>query len=453
MFQPKAKERGVQPAVFTEGHIGKSLIRFAIPLFGGNILQQFYNIADSIIVGNILGPAALAAVGASTPINRLFISVAIGITLGVAVLVSQNLGANDKEAVRLTISTSYLFFAVLSVCLLVPGLLLSRQLLQIFKTPAEILDDATVFLRITFVGVIPMIGHNVSYSIYRGFGDSKVPLAMLVISTLLNVVLDLIALLVLRTGVAGIAWATVVSQFVAFSFAALLFKRRHVGYGISLKQRLFSGALLQKCLKIGIPSGIKGSVYWGGAALLTSVVNSYGTAAVAAFSIASRIDAFIQTPLVSLQNSLAAFVGQNVGAKKQGRIKEGVKFSLFIGLVFSLSLSAAVYLFAPRGLLLFTQDPQVVEIGAQYLRIVCIFYAVYSIQEVIQGLAIGFGDTWILLLSTVVAMWAVRLPLTYFLSSRMGMQGIWWSMPSGWFIAMVFTCGYYFWGSWKKRLM
>lgn len=453
MFQRKGEERAAQYAVFTEGGIGPSLIRFAIPLFWGSILQQFYNIADSIIVGNILGPEALAAIGASTPINRLFIAVAIGITLGVAVLVSQNLGADDKEAVRQTISTSYIFFALLSVCLLVPGLAFARQLLQTFQTPAEILDDATAFLQVTFVGVIPMIGYNVSSAIYRGFGNSRVPLLMLLISTLLNVVLDLLALLVLRTGVAGVAWATVFSQFVAFVFALVFFRRSYGAYDISLRQRLFNGTLLRQCLKIGIPSGIKGSAYWGGVALLTSVVNTYGTTAVAAFSIVSRIDSFIQTPLISLQNSLAAFVGQNVGARKRERIQEGVKISLRIGLAFSLFLSVLVYIFAPSGLLLFTQDMQVVEIGVQYLRIVCIFYAVYAIEEVIQGLAVGFGDTWILLLSTIVAMWAVRLPLTYFLSSRLGLDGVWWSMPSGWFIAMLFTCGYYFWGGWKKRLV
>lgn len=437
---------------FTKGPIVKPLLLFALPLLLGNILQQLYQITDSLIVGNILGKQALAAIGATAPITNLSIAVAIGTTLGVSVLVSQFFGAHDTENVKKTIVTTYWFFIPYAIVISIIGTIFAKQFLLITNTPLEILDNATKYLRITFLGSSCMIGYNVANAVFRGIGNAKKPLLLLVLSIILNVILDLVFLLVFKTEVWGTALATIISQGVAFACSLYFFKKEHKEFHSKIRKSMFSPHLLKRCLSIGIPSGLKGSLYWAGFVFITAIINSYGTATIAAYSIAARIDAFIQLPLLSLSHSLSTYVGQNVGAGDASRIKAGVRVSTTIGIVFSLLMTAFVFLGAEAGLRLFTNDDEVIRIGIQYLHYVSLFYLIYSLQEVVQGVAVGCGDTIILLISTLVAMWVIRVPLAFFLSARMGALGIWLSIPSGWIVAMLFSNGYYLSGWWKKRI-
>jgi len=439
-------------AAFVGGAIWKNLLRFAIPLFFGNILQQLYAITDSVIVGRLIGPSALAAIGASQPIVRLSISIAVGITLGVSVLTARFVGSGDTTKVRQVVSTCRLFFSLLAIAVTIPGVLLSRELLTLFRTPPEILDDAAAYLRAMFLGVYPMLGYNVFAAVFRGFGNAKVPLLMLALSTVLNVGLDLLTVEVFHLGVEGTAWATMLSQVVALKLASVYLRRGYSAYFEPARKLRVDPKLLKACLKIGIPSGVKGTAYWGGISLLTSVVNSFGAAATAAFSVASRVDALLQAPLISLQMSLAAFAAQNIGAGKTERVRKGMLVSMLIGMVFAAMITVSVYIFAPAGMRVFTSDEQIIAMGAEYLRTVCLFYVVYAWQEVIQGVAVGAGDTLILLISTITAMWVLRVPLAYILSARMGVSGVWLSMPSGWIVAAVFAQGYYSSGRWQRKL-
>lgn len=448
----KGNPRTETVAVFTSGPIWKSLIKFALPLFLGNILQQLYVITDSVIVGRFIGPSALAAIGASQPIIRLSISIAIGITLGVSVLTARLVGANDAKGVSQFISTCRLFFAALAGILTLFGLIFTQKLLHSFQTPAEILQDATGYLRAMFLGIYPMLSYNVFGAIFRGFGNAKMPLFMLVLSTFLNVILDLLAVLVFHLGVEGTAWATVLSQTAALLMAEYYFRRHYKEYYKPLQKSKMNFRLLGSCLKIGIPSGIKGAAYWGGISLLTSFVNSFGATATASFSVGSNVDSFLQIPLISLQMSLASFTAQNIGAGKMERVKKGVSVSLFIGFLFAGFITVFVYFLASSILKTFTTDKQVIELGAEYLKIVSVFYIIYAWQEILQGVAVGAGNTLILLFSTITAMWALRVPLAYFLSERMGIIGVWLSIPSGWVIATIFVQAYFSSGKWQKEL-
>ena len=437
---------------FTQGKILRQIVFFVIPLFLGNIFQQLYNMTDSIIVGRLLGPHALAAIGATTPVIRFSIAIAVGMTLGVSVLVSQYFGAREQELVRISIKTSYVFFLILAAVVTAAGFIFTPSILKILQTPPEIQDKAVSYLRITFSGTVVMVGYNVVSAIYRGIGNSKTPLFILVVFTLLNIGLDLFFVLLLKMGVEGTALATVVCQAGAFITSYFLFHRYYPELRIKGKSPVFDKTILMKCLKIGLPSGLKGALYWGGYMFITAVVNGYGALTIAAFAAASRLDSLVQTPLQSFGFGLSSFVGQNVGANNPARIKSGIRVCVSCGIITAMAITIIVYFWAVPIMGLFTKDRDVIRIGAEYLRIASVFYIIYALQEVIQGLAIGCGNTLLLMISTITAMWVVRVPLVFLMSSRFGIEGIWYSIPVGWFVAMIFTNSYYLSGKWKKKL-
>ena len=437
---------------FTSGQIIKPLLLFSLPMFVANILQQMYNVTDSIIVGQLLGSNALASIGASSAIINLSISLVIGMTLGVAVTVSQLFGAQDITNVQKAVSTCYSFFISCGILISIIGYILSPKLLEIVNTPPEILYDALSYLRITFMGTTLMIGYNVANAIYRGLGNSRLPLIFLIISTIFNIILDIVFVKKLNLGVKGTALATIISQAISFILSFSYYQRNYRSIKLSPSNFNFELSLLKKVLKIGVPSGIKGGMYWGGFVVITSLINSYGPNTVAAYSIASRIDSILQSPLISLQHALSTYVGQNYGARKKDRIKTGVKTSMLIGLCFSLIMTLIVFLLSNSLLSLFTDNRTVIEIGTQYLHITSMFYIIYALQEVVQGVAIGSGDTIILMISTITAMWIVRIPCAYFFSSLWQSKGIWLSLPTGWFVAAIFANGYYLSGHWKKKI-
>lgn len=437
---------------FTKGPIAPSLLSFAIPLFFTNILQQAYSITDSIIVGQLLGPMAIAAIGATQTFTNLSISFAIGITLGLSVTLSQFFGAHDEESMRKTVSTGYIFFSIIAIIISILGIIFTPAVLRATGCPDEIKGDSTAYLRIIFLGTFFQILYNTTSSMFRGVGNSRMPLYFLAISSVINIFLDIFFIRI-GLGVAGTALATILSQVISSIVAFAVFQNLYPEASLRIREAVFDLKIVKKFLAIGVPSGFKGTAYWLGFVFITAVVNGFGPITIAAFSVAGKIDAFIQTPMISLQNGLSSFVGQNAGARKPERIKQGVHISMGFGILFSLIMTGIVWIFSPFIMHMFTPDEAVIAIGVQYLRITSIFYIIYALQEVVQGVAVGTGNTLILLLSTLVAMWVCRVPLVYHAAAAYGLEGIWWSLPSGWFIAAIFANGYYLSGKWKKRIM
>ncbi len=435
----------------TKGNEAKQIILFSIPLMLGNMLQQLYSITDSIIVGRLLGAEALAAVGATIPIVRLSISLFTGITLGVSVVISQSFGKHSDQEVLKAIDSGYCFFILFSVLLSVIGFILTPYMLVWIKVPTDILPDAIAYLKVTFLATLFNVGYNVSNSIYRGIGNSTVPLVILVMSTVLNIILDYCFVGIFHMRVVGTAWATLMAQGISFMVSFVYFQFKYPCYRTRIQKLNWSKESLKKSLKIGMPSGLKASMYWGGYTVLTATVNSFGPATVAAFGVASKIDCFVQTPIGSLGNGLSSFVGQNLGANKPKRIEKAIRVSVLFGVIIALVLTLILFTLARPIFKMFTVDEEVIAIGVQYLKIVSIFYVIYALQEVIQGLSVGTGNTMLLLISTITAMWLVRIPVARILSSFMGIRGVWYSIPSGWFVAMFFTNSYYFSGKWKKK--
>ncbi len=435
----------------TEGNVGKQIVLFSIPLMLGNMFQQLYSITDSIIVGRLLGSQALAAVGATIPVVRLSISLFQGITLGLSVVASQSFGKHSDLEVRKAIDSGYCFFILFSLLLSIVGFVLTPTLLRWIRVPDSIMVDAIGYLRVTFLATLFSVGYNVSNSIYRGIGNSTFPLVILIVSTVLNIALDYVFVAFMHMNVVGTAWATLIAQGISFIISFVYFQVKYPNFRTDVTHLNYSKESLVRSLKIGMPSGLKASLYWGGYTVITATVNTFGAATVAAFGVASKIDCFVQTPVGSLGNGLASFVGQNLGANKPQRVEKAIKVSVSLGVVICIILTLIMYFFARPIIMLFTSDEEVIAIGVEYLKLVSLFYVIYGLQEVIQGLSVGTGNTILLMISTITAMWVVRVPVATILSSIMGAKGVWLSIPTGWFVAMFFTNSYYVTGKWRKK--
>ncbi|OGR42874.1 MAG: MATE family efflux transporter [Elusimicrobia bacterium GWA2_61_42] len=434
----------------TTGSEGRLLWNFTVPMLIGNVFQQSYNVVDSIIVGRAIDKSALAAVGASFPIIFLLVSLIIGATMGFSILISQYFGAKDMARVRRAIDTSYLFLFFSSLLMTAAGLFFSKSILVLLNTPAEILPQALTFLRITFAGLIFLFGYNSISAVLRGLGDSKTPLYFMVFSTILNIALVLLFVTVLRWGIAGSAWATVIAQAVSFLLAIVYLNRTHPVLKFRIKGFEFDRAILKKSLAIGLPSGVQNMLVAGGMMAVTRLVNGFGTDAVAAFTAAGRVDTFAVMPAMSLSIAISTFVGQNIGAGKMERVKKGLKMALYISGATSLLTTLAVVVFGWHLISMFNSDPAVVSIGSRYLLIVGGFYIVFSSMFVINGALRGAGDTFVPMIVTILALWGIRVPVSVYLSGRLGTDGIWWGMPLAWIVGLTLSALYYRTGRWKR---
>lgn len=435
----------------TTGSAAKHIFHFTLPMLLGSVLQQFYNLTDRIIVGRALGKEALAAVGASFPILFLLIALIMGATMGATVLVAQFTGAKDSNRVRAVIDTTLVFLFVSSLAVTAAGLIFGVPILKLLRTPAEIIPQAKIYLDITFGGMICLFGYNSISAILRGLGDSKTPLYFLIFSTILNLLLDLLFVLVFGWGIAGSAWATVIAQGAAFALAVYTMNKGHPVLKIRVRGLRFDRALFWKSIRIGLPAGIQQVFVAVGMMALVGIVNGFGTDAIAAFAIAGQIDTFAAMPAMNLSAAVSTFVGQNLGARKPERVRNGFLVALAMGTAVSLALTGAVTLFGRPIVSLFNTDPEVIRIGVSYLAIVGSFYVLFSTMFITGGALRGAGDTFIPMLITVLSLWAIRIPLAWFLSRRIGTDGIWWGIPIAWAAGMTLSLLYFLTGNWKKK--
>ena len=436
----------------TKGNEASQIFYFTLPMLIGNVFQQFYSLTDSIIVGQALGKQALGAVGASFPILFLLIASIIGLTMGNSILISQYYGAKDMRRVKKAIDTGYIILIIASVLVTVIGLVFSESFLRLLNTPEEIMPQAKIFLNITFAGVIFLFGYNSISAILRGLGDSKTPLYFLIFSTLLNVVLVLLFVLVFHWGIAGSAYATIISQAVAFILGIAYLNKTHKVFRLALTKMEFDKEILIKSLKIGLPSGAQQIFVAGGMMALNRIVNQFGTNALAAYTAASRLDSFAVIPAMSLSVGVSSFVGQNLGARKPERVRKGFYAALLMGAVVSIITTAAVLLFGKPMISIFSKDAEVIRIGVNYLTIVGSFYIVFSTLFITHGVFRGAGDTFIPMLFTLFSLWLIRVPLATAFSKHIGVNGVWWSTPIAWVVGLILSQLYYSSGKWKNKV-
>lgn len=437
----------------TNGSERKLIFQFALPMLLGNVFQQLYNIVDSIIVGNFIGKEALAAVGASFPIIFTLIALIIGIASGSTIVIAQFFGARDYQTVRKMIDTLLIFLFFASLLITVIGITFTEQVLRIIQLPEEIIPQAKAYLDIYLAGIIVFFGFNGISAILRGLGDSKTPMYFLIISTLLNIGFDLLFVLVFKWGIKGVAYATVLSQGIAFISAIIYLNNTHKIINFNLKNLTFDKDLFKKSFRIGLPTGIQHTFVSLGMMAVLTIVNLFGTNAIAAYSVVLRINSIAILPAMNFAAALATFVGQNLGAGKTYRAIKGLKETIFMSSLVSVSVSILVIVFGEFLMALFTPDPEVIRIGKEYLMIVGSFYIIFSVMFSINGALRGAGDTLIPMFITLLALWFIRVPVAYLLSKSMEETGIWWAFPIGWLAGAILSYLYYLTGRWKKKVV
>jgi len=435
----------------TVGKESSLILQFAWPMLLGNAFQQLYNIVGSVIVGNYLGKEALAAVGASTPIIFTLISLIIGFSMGFTVIISQYFGAKNTNMVRRAIDTMNIFLFFSSILITIIGIYFTETILKFINIPADILPQAATYLKIYIGGLIFIFGYNGVAATLRGMGDSKTPLYFLILSTVLNIILVLLFVIVFKWGIAGAAIATVIAQGSAFITSVFYLNKTHKLIRFSFQNLNFDKFIFKKSFLIGFPSGLQMTFVSLGMIALLSIVNTFGTDVIAAYSVAIRIDSFASLPAMNLAMALSSFVGQNMGAGKTDRVKNGYVATLKMNLIITLILSSIILIFPGWIMKAFSPDINIINIGKEYLYVVAAFYLVFTTMFINMGVMRGAGDTIIPMFITLFSLWLIRIPLAWLLSKYFGYQGIWWSIPLAWISGMTLTYIYYKSGKWKNK--
>lgn len=435
----------------SQGNEGKQILRFAAPMLLGNVFQQLYNVVDSVIVGNVVGKQALAAVGASFPIIFTLISLILGIAMGSTIVISQNFGARRMDLVKRTIDTLYIFLFFASIVVSILGIYFSEDIFRLIKMPEEAIPEAVTYMQIYMSGMIFFFGFNGTSAILRGLGDSKTPLYFLIVATIMNIIFDILLVMVFEMGVAGAALATLISQGGAFVTAIIYLNRTHEVINLSWRRLVFDRDIFRKSFKIGYPIGLQQASVALGMMAMFWLVNPFGTSAAAAYAVVFRINSFVTMPAMNFSAALSTFVGQNLGANKPERVKSGLFATLKMVSVLVVVISALSILFRQELMDLFTNDQEVIRIGSEYLLIVSGFYITFSTMFIVGGVMRGAGDTLVPMFITFIALWLIRIPLCYFLSLDMGVTGIWWGIPIAWVAGMIMSYLYYLTGRWRKK--
>jgi len=435
----------------TEGKEGRLILKFAIPMLLGNVFQQLYNVVDSIIIGKVLGKEALAAVGANFPLIFALISFVVGIAIGSTVIISQYFGAKQMDKVKKAIDTLYIFMFFAAMALTVIGTFGSKYIFKLISLPEDVLGPAVEYFNVYAIGFVFFFGFQGTSAILRGLGDSKTPLYFLMISTVINIILDIFFVVVLKLGIQGVAAATVIAQAGAFFSVVWYLNKYHSFIDISPLKMKFDREIFSKSLKIGLPSGFQQTFVSIGFLALYRIVNQFGTPTIAAYSVAMRIDMFAAMPAMNFSAAISTFVGQNIGANKFDRIGRGLNATLVMTNIISVVVSVLALLFARPLIGVFIDDPDVINIGVQYIYIVSGFYVVFTTMFIFTGVLRGAGDTLVPMFITILALWVIRIPASYYLSLKIGSMGIWWGIPIAWVIGALFSFLYYKTGRWKSQ--
>lgn len=442
----------------TTGSIPRHLLDFAIPMLLGNLLQTGYGIVNTVWVGNVAGADAVGATQVSFPIIFMLISLASGATLATTILVSQYYGARDFKMVEKVVNNSFSIALILGSVLTIAGILASDSILRLMETPPEIFAMATSYLKISIAGFILLFLTFLITSILRGIGDTKTPLVFMAIGIGINAVLDPLMIIGIgpfpKLGLDGAAYASLIAQTIGFTLAMIYLGRKKHFVAINLKKLTLDRHLTHLIFKLGFPSMIQQVLVSISSAFITGFVNAFGATATSAFGAAARIENIVFMPLMSFGMAASALAGQNLGAGRPDRVREVFKWGVIMTSIVTLTLSALVVAFPRQLLMMFIQEPPVLDIGVGYLRIVGCGYIVIAILFISNGVINGAGKTLVTMAFTIITLWAVRVPLAAVLT-KTGLQihGIWLSINIGFLVGITISLSYYFSGRWKKSII
>ncbi len=430
----------------------KALLAFSTPMIIGNLFQQLYTMTDSVIVGQAVGESALAAVGASYALTNVFISIAIGGGVGASVLTSQAFGRRDYHRMKRFISTALFTFLAVSLLLGGFGLAFSGQIMAWLRTPASILDDAAVYLNIYFLGLPFLFMYNVLSAMFNALGRSKVPLYLLIFSSVLNVGLDLYLVLTLKMGVAGVAWATLIAQGVSAVAAFLLFVRELRAYDAP-SAVCFDVRELKNMARVALPSVFQQSTVSIGMMLVQSVVNSFGAETLAGYSAAMRIESICTVPMAAVGNAMSSYTAQNIGAGEYSRVRRGYRACYGILAAFALVIFAALQCFSQQLIALFLNAESshlALETGTSCIRFLGWFYILIGLKMATDGVLRGAGDMGAFTAANLVNL-TLRVVLAAVLAPRLGIRMVWYAVPVGWAANYLISFLRYRTGRWRER--
>ena len=448
MSRMKGKKDG--SVLMTEGVIWKQLVIFSIPLLIGNLFQQLYNTVDSIVVGQFIGSEALAAVGSSTPLINLIIGMFMGIAVGSGVIISQYYGAKSEDKMGWAVHTSIALSIIGGILLSVVGIVFSPSILRLMKTPPEVLDTSVLYFRIYFLGSLFNLLYNMGAGILQAVGDSRRPLIFLCISSVTNIVLDLLFVAGFHMGVDGVAWATIISQFVSAVLVMSALMRTKDIYRLELRKIKIDKRMMKRILRLGIPSGIQQSIISLSNVVVQANVNIFGSTVMAGFGAYNKVDGFVVLPMQSFCMAATTFTGQNIGAGKPERIREGIKQGMIICVSVSALISLLLFFESERVLSIFSSDPGVIHNGMITMRILVGFYAVLAVHQILMGVMRGAGKSMETMLISVGNMWVVRM---IYIKLRIPVfpsyEAVLWCYPIPWLPTIRVDIIYMKWGKWK----
>jgi putative MATE family efflux protein len=428
----------------TKGHSDKTLWRFLLPMMFSVAFQQIYNIADSMIAGKFAGEDALAAVGASYPITVIFMAFAVGMNLGASVIVSRLFGAGDRKGVKRAVTTAFASSLSLAVILTVYGYFFCRNMMEWIHTPQNIMQDGVLYLKIYVFGLIFLMLYNVCTGIFTALGDSRTPLWFLLGSSAGNIVLDLLFVAKLHWGVAGVAWATFIAQGISAVLALVTLLVRLQKFAGKERVPLFDRKLFVQILAIAVPSILQQSVLSVGNLFVQDIVNRYGSAVVAGYSGAIKLNTFAINIFMTLGSCLSSYTAQNIGAGKQERIPMGFRTGLKLSELTALPFVVLYFGLGQQmmGLFLNAESSAAIHAGVMFLRIVSPWYFMIVVKLMTDGIIRGSGAMIYFVIATIPDL-ILRIGFALMLSPRFGSTGIWMAWPFGWIAATVLTIIFY----------
>mgnify|MGYP002509940920 FL=1 len=447
------------PVDMTVGKPWEDILLFTVPMLIGNIAQQLYNTVDSVVVGNYVGDNALAAVGSAGPILNLLIVLFIGISVGASIMVSQYFGARKREDLSIAIANSIVLTGISSVIVMVLATVAARPLLILLKTPASILDWCTSYLRILFLGVAGLAFYNILSGILRGLGDSISALAYLIVSSVLNIILDLIFVIRFDMGVAGVALATVIAQAISAVLCLLKLMRMKDLFDFKLPYFKLTRQHGYNIIRLGVPSGVTQAIMSMAMLVVQSLTNSFGEQFIASNVIVMRVDGFAMLPNFSFGTAMTTYAGQNVGARAYDRVTQGAKQGTWMAIGFSASITALILLFGRHLMAIFTNTEELVTLSMNMMRILAVGYIAMAIIQSLSGVMRGAGDTvtpmWISIVMTIFLRVPIAYGLIYLTKSAQYPSGrkesIYISLLVSWVLGAIITGVFYKRGKWREK--
>lgn len=438
--------------LLTEGNIPGKMLRFAFPLFLGNLFQQFYNVADSLIVGNFIGPDALAAVSSSGSLIFLMVGFFNGISVGAGVVTARYFGARDHESLERSIHTTVAFGIAAGLALMTIGLIITPGILKLMGTPADVLPNSITYFRIYFCGSLAFVLYNIFVGILQSVGDSRRPLIYLIISSLVNVVLDLLFVAVLQWGVGSAALATVISQFTsaALCFRTLVTTREE--YRLNVKNIRFDGYMLKQIIRNGLPTGLQNSIIALANVVVQSNINAFGKLAVAGCGAYSKIEGFGFLPINCFSMSITTFISQNLGARKIDRVKKGAVFGILCSTIMAELIGIGIYFLSPYLIAIFNSDPGVVEYGVTQAHTVTLFYFLLAFTHCMAAIFRGAGKSTVPMFVMLLCWCVIRVSyITIAVHFFPVITTVFWAYPLTWSLSSITFVIYHFKSKWLSH--